>query len=314
MKMRHDLPDEFEVISDNVRTSGRIYTKAMRSATSHIHDSLFLFVDMTEKYYVLKVSRTIQCPHIAYEQQRLLKLHDALTEICDTWETEETATLLERNSLKALDLNSLIVKLAEWQTLLANRNLDQLWDKYKECTSSCMNILQQLRVFGLPYDVKPMWADLTDAGPGVGVSNFEVRFRDTEMARIWKSDYRIRVHRSRNDSHMNEAERTNSAIGDALVDGGTIEWERQKLFEGLTDEQISNLTLNEFEEHQKQIMRKNALDVTDEVVQRLDGAPALGEFITKLLLKIGNSFSIKITYMHSTSQIKVIVLLEPHIL
>lgn len=60
------------------------------------------------------------------------------------------------------------------------------------------------------------------------------------MARIWKSDYRIRVHRSRNDSHMNEAERTNSAIGDALVDGGTIEWERQKLFDGSTDEQISN--------------------------------------------------------------------------
>jgi hypothetical protein len=60
------------------------------------------------------------------------------------------------------------------------------------------------------------------------------------MARIWKSDYRIRVYRSRNDSHMNEAERTNSAIGDALVDGGTIERERQKLFDGLTDEQISN--------------------------------------------------------------------------
>lgn len=56
----------------------------------------------------------------------------------------------------------------------------------------------------------------TDAGPGVGVSNFEVQFRDAEMARFWKSDYRIRVNRSRQDSHVNEAaERTNSAIGDA---------------------------------------------------------------------------------------------------
>ena len=93
------------------------------------------------------------------------------------------------------------------------------------------------------------------AGPGVGISNFEVRFRDAEMARMWNSDYRIRVHRSRNDSHMNEAERTNSAIGDALVDGGTIEWERHRLFDGLTDDQISQLTLNEFEEHQRQIIR-----------------------------------------------------------
>ncbi|CAB4006816.1 Transient receptor potential cation channel subfamily A member 1 [Paramuricea clavata] len=61
---------------------------------------------------------------------------------------------------------------------------------------------------------------------------------DAEIARIWKSDYRIKVHRSRNDSNMNETERTNSAIGDALVDGGTTEWERQKLFDGLTNEQI----------------------------------------------------------------------------
>ncbi|CAH3158915.1 unnamed protein product, partial [Pocillopora meandrina] len=38
--------------------------------------------------------------------------------------------------------------------------------------------------------VKPRWADLTDAGPGVGVSNYEVRFRDAELARVHNSDYR----------------------------------------------------------------------------------------------------------------------------
>ena len=31
--------------------------------------------------------------------------------------------------------------------------------------------------------VKPRWADLTDAGPGVGVSNYEVRFRDAELVK-----------------------------------------------------------------------------------------------------------------------------------
>ena len=30
--------------------------------------------------------------------------------------------------------------------------------------------------------VKPRWADFTDAGPGVGVSNYDVRFGDTELA------------------------------------------------------------------------------------------------------------------------------------
>ena len=62
-------------------------------------------------------------------------------------------------------------------------------------------------------------AFLADAGPGV--SNSEVRFRDAEMA-MFVSDYRVRVHRSRGDSGQGEAERTNSAIADSVVDGATI--------------------------------------------------------------------------------------------
>lgn len=58
--------------------------------------------------------------------------------------------------------------------------------------------------------------DLTDAGPGVGVSNLHVRFRDAEIARLHNSDRRNRIHRARNDSGQNEAERTNAAIGGCI--------------------------------------------------------------------------------------------------
>ena len=59
-------------------------------------------------------------------------------------------------------------------------------------------------------------------GPGVGVSNNEVKFRDAEMCRrIFGSDYRIRLHRAREDSGQNEAERTNSAAADAVCDQTT---------------------------------------------------------------------------------------------
>ena len=64
-----------------------------------------------------------------------------------------------------------------------------------------MDILDELN---LPK-VKPRIAYLTDVGPGVGVSNFEVRSRDAELARLWNSDYRVRVHRSREDSGQGEA-------------------------------------------------------------------------------------------------------------
>ena len=47
---------------------------------------------------------------------------------------------------------------------------------------------------------------------------------------MFDSDYMIRLHRSRGDSAQGEAERANSAIGDADVDGATIEWEKYKQF------------------------------------------------------------------------------------
>ena len=61
--------------------------------------------------------------------------------------------------------------------------------------------------------MKPRRAYLTDAGPGVGVNNHEVRFRDVEINRMHEVDYSIRVHRSTADSGQNEAERTNAASG-----------------------------------------------------------------------------------------------------
>ena len=65
---------------------------------------------------------------------------------------------------------------------------------------------------------------LTDAGPGVGISN-EQRYRDAELARIQWSDKRIKIHRSLENSGENEAKRTNSGIGDAIVDGDILDWE-----------------------------------------------------------------------------------------
>ena len=70
-----------------------------------------------------------------------------------------------------------------------------------------------------PPPFSPIQCDLTDAGPVVGVSNLFVHFRDAEHARMYGSIYRITVHRSRGDSGQNEAERTNSAIADNVVDG-----------------------------------------------------------------------------------------------
>ena len=115
-----------------------------------------------------------------------------------------------------------------------------LQKQYSTYIATCNGLLEKLAELKLP-PVKPTWADFTDAGPGVGCSNFEVRFRDAELALIHNSDHRILAYPSRENSADNEAERTNGAIGDSIVDGSTIQWEQYKKFDGLSDEEISTL-------------------------------------------------------------------------
>ena len=97
-----------------------------------------------------------------------------------------------------------------------------------KCPKICCNILKT-----------------TDAGPGVGISNIEARFRDVEIARIHSSD---RVNRAPGDSAPNESERTNTSIGYALVDGTALKWDYFKPFDGLTDEEIKKLSATQVKE------------------------------------------------------------------
>ena len=59
----------------------------------------------------------------------------------------------------------------------------------------------------------------------------------------------------------------------------TTEWEFHKLFDGISDDKIEAMTLQEFERHQDERMKLNAYMVRDEVVKRIDGAPCLKEQI-----------------------------------
>ena len=59
---------------------------------------------------------------------------------------------------------------------------------FTDLENSCQELSALFGEFSLAA-VKPKWADFTDAGPGVGVTNNEVKFRDAEIARIFNSDY-----------------------------------------------------------------------------------------------------------------------------
>lgn len=125
---------------------------------------------------------------------------------------------------------------------------NSLWGDFTaDVLQKANHILDHTAELNLP-PVKPNWADLTDARPGVGVSNYEVRFRDAELARIHRSDYRVCVHHSHGDSRQNKAERTNSAV----------DWNFYKRFDDLTDKDVVGMTQSDFEIDEKNRMLKNA--------------------------------------------------------
>ena len=87
--------------------------------------------------------------------------------------------------------------------------------------------------------------EATDAGPGVGVSNVEMKYKDLEMARIDGWTHLNRIHRAPHDSARNKAERSNAALGETLVDGEVVQWEST---DGLNHEQIKQLSVWRFKE------------------------------------------------------------------
>ena len=82
-------------------------------------------------------------------------------------------------------------------------------------------------------------------------------------------DRRTRIHRATNVSGQNEAERSNACIGDALVDGESLHWEYYKELEGLTEDEVAEMSLKEVEEFENNRMVKNAWRVAEEVHIRM---------------------------------------------
>ena len=121
--------------------------------------------------------------------------------------------------------------------------------------------------------------EFTDAGPGVGVSNHDVRFRIAEVIIITNLDYYIRHHLATDDSSHNEVERIQSYVRDALCDGGSINWEYKEQYEGLSDNDVQKMPYAELESHELDRMKFNAFKVCDELTMRIDGAPAPNGFM-----------------------------------
>lgn len=279
IRLRHEDPAAFEV--EKTETNAE-YSLGFRKCCARLHDDLFLYYDMTESDDLNKITEEHNCKFYAYEKQRAGHLKLRLEKILQLSEVTEMSE--HNKSLLACRVIPTIKDILNAIDEVANSDapVDTAESRVQsvlKVSRPCKQGLEIVSDLCLP-PVKPRWADLTDAGPGVGVSNYEVRFRDAELARIHNSDYRVRCHRSRGDSGQGEAERTNSAISDALVDGATLEWEKYRRFEDLSEDEIKAMSLHSYEQYEKERVEKNAWHVCKQVAERIDDAPVLKDYIS----------------------------------
>jgi len=87
---------------------------------------------------------------------------------------------------------------------------------------------------------------------------------------------------------QSEADRTNSGCGDALVEGGTLEREKYRGFQGISNNDIKMMDMKEFEGYESNRMENNAWAVAEELQRRLGDTPILGEYIEAFLTEKSN--------------------------
>ena len=277
-RLRCEYPDVHEVpVSGDQSVS---YSANFRRFCATVQCDIFMLNDMTMMEDLQKMKLQGPCIHQSYELKRLehflhrKEIAFAEVDLKMAVLCEGEGTLVDEIKRYLTPLTTHCSKLAE---IIKEARRPEL-SSYEELQTQAQEVLTFLESLRLPQ-VKPRWAEFTDAGPGVSINNGDVKVRSAELDRMYNRDFRIRVHRSRGDSGQNEAERTNSAIGDAVVDGATIEWEHYERFDGLQDNEIAAMSLQDYEIHEAQRMEKNAWRVANQLAERIDGAPVLSEFI-----------------------------------
>ena len=171
IRLRHEDPTAFEV--EKTGTNAK-YSLGFRKCCARLHDDLFLYYDMTEAEDLEQ-----NCKFFTYEKQRADHLKLRLEKMLHLSEVTEMSE--HNKSLLACRMIPTIKGILNVIDEVANSDGsvdtgDSRVESILKVSNACKQGLEIISDLCLP-PVKPRWADLTDAGPGVGVSNYEVRFR-----------------------------------------------------------------------------------------------------------------------------------------
>lgn len=272
MRLRYEKPRLFLAGMDDSKPTPDV------SLFIRLNDQLRFYKLATDPKDVANIASKVDCPHRRYEISRAMAVNRTLMKV------QEQVQDLQPN-LPAEQLNDISTSVDELY-LKCLRIIDQLHTEMNKTTvldsivlfsDQCQDLFTKIGQLIPP--MKSRIHEFTDAGPGVGVTNLDVRLCMAQIIAITDVDYFVRHHLSNGDSSYNEVERCQSYVGDAICDGGPIQWEYKECYEGLSGEQLDGMTLEELEESEHQRMKYNAFKVCDEITLRTDGAPAPGGYM-----------------------------------
>ena len=162
------------------------YTNSFGTYCAMVHDFTYQYFDMTAKQDLKKVSTDLNVnskPFFIYEQKRLEVLHNRLQLTnANALEIENAMTNGEKTFLIGI-IKPVVGKILAQKVddAVKNNSLKELCQKTWELCSSFLELIDDIQL----TPVKPRVALLTDVGPGVEVSNFEVKFRVPKLARMY---------------------------------------------------------------------------------------------------------------------------------
>lgn len=197
MRLSHELPMLFREAS----SGNNDYSIEFRTFS---HDVVFYFIDLTMKDVICAIRQT-GCQHYCYENEKAAWLvENQLDEIMSIW-TEDKERAKESEETLANELLEKLVSIKENTASLPQyaylcKTREAVGHNGEHLLSECSQYVRKIDCLN-PSRICCSTLKATDAGPGVGITNTQVRFRDAEIARINSSDRANRIHRAPGDSN-----------------------------------------------------------------------------------------------------------------
>ena len=268
LKLIYESPAIYEVSG-----TGKKYSHHLGSICHIIRMKLRHLEISLKKDDVLKMQGLSECPYRVYEEERLKNLLYHLNLTISKYYSGKM-DVSEMNTIKHLmelvqTLKNSIGKILD-DVVSAKIKGTELWVGYEKVLESFQEAKEIIISLDLP-PIKPNYHLNSDKGPGSGINNYEVLYRAVEIFFINNLDRFHRIHTVPQDSGYNLVERTNAAVGKAVVkNGGPIDWATHSL---PSTGELKQLSPVEIQELEKGILQMNCWSVCQELADRCSGAP-----------------------------------------